>query len=108
MRTTAPSQRLTDNTLIGVGIRGFELASDQIQLASLREIYDYAKAKGFHLYWTSADDVVAIQGEEKTYRRCSAPKGEADQFNGHFTTCLFDAAKEKAKSDPTPWRTDRP
>ena len=106
--TTAPSRRLTDNTLIGVGIRGFELASDQIQLASLREIYDYAKAKGFHLYWTSADDVVAIQGEEKTYRRCSAPKGEADQFNGHFTTCLFDAASKKAQTDPTPWRTDRP
>lgn len=106
--TTAPSHRLTANTLISVGIRGFELASDQIQLGSLRAIYDYAKAKGFHLYWTSADDVVAIEGEEKTYRRCSAPKGEADQFNSHFTTCLFDAAKEKAQTDPSPWRTDRP
>jgi hypothetical protein len=106
--TTAPSHRLTGNTLISVGIRGFELASDQIQLASLREIYDYAKAKGFHLYWTSADDLVAIEGKEKTYGRCSAPKGEADQFNRHFTTCLFDAAKKKAETDPSPWRTDRP
>jgi len=106
MSQTSP--RLTDNTLIGVGIRGFELASDQIQLASLREIYDYAHARGFHLYWTSADDVVAIAGEERTYGRCSAPKGEADQFNGKFTACLFDAAKEKAERAPSPWRTDRP
>jgi Patatin-like phospholipase len=106
--TTEPSQRLTDNTLIGVGVRGFELAFDQIQIASLREIYDYAKAKGFHLYWTSADDVVAIDNKPQTYDRCSAPKGETDQFNGQFTACLFDAARQKAETDAMPWRTDRP
>jgi len=105
---TETTHRLVGNTLISVGIRGFELASDQIQISSLREIYDYAQARGFHLYWTSADDVVAIQGKEKTYGRCSAPKGEADQFNSHFTACLFDAAEKKAETDPSPWRTDRP
>lgn len=106
--TMSPTRRITRDTLFGVGIRGFELAGDQIQLASLREIYDYAKAKGFHLYWTSADDVVAHDGQPKTYDRCSAPRGEMGQFNAHFTACLFDAAKEKARAKAFPWRTDRP
>ncbi len=106
--TMSPSRHLTDNTLVGVGIRGFELASDQIQIGSLREIYDYAHAKGFHLYWTTADDVVAHDGEKDTYGRCSAPTAMTDQFEADFTRCLFDAAKKKAATDPTPWRTDRP
>lgn len=106
--TMAPTRRITQDTLLGVGIRGFELAGDQIQLASLREIYDYAHAKGFHLYWTSADDVVAHEGRKETYDRCSAPRGEMGQFNARFTACLFDAAKEKARTRANPWRTDRP
>ncbi|HUJ04290.1 MAG TPA: patatin-like phospholipase family protein [Rhizomicrobium sp.] len=106
--TMATTRRTVPDTLFGVGIRGFELAGDQIQLASLREIYDYAKAKDFHLYWTSADDVVAHEGKKETYDRCSAPRGEMGQFNARFTACLFDAAKEKARTRPFPWRTDRP
>ena len=106
--TMAPTRHRTRDTLFGIGIRGFELAGDQIQLSSLREIYDYAHAKGFHLYWTSADDVVAQEGRKETYDRCSAPRGEMGQFNARFTACLFDAAKEKARTKGFPWRTDRP
>ncbi|HEV2561457.1 MAG TPA: patatin-like phospholipase family protein [Rhizomicrobium sp.] len=104
----SPSPRRTGDTLIDIGIRGFELASDQIQLASMREIYDYAKANGFHLYWTSADDVVIHDGDKVVEGRCSAPRGMKDQFDGPFTACLFDKAKEKAETAPLLWRTDRP
>jgi hypothetical protein len=104
----APSPRRTGNTLVDIGIRGFELASDQIQLASMREIYDYAKTNGFHLYWTSADDVVIHDGDKQVEGRCSAPRGMKDQFDGPFTACLFDKAKEKAETARAPWRTDRP
>lgn len=103
-----PSPRQTPNDLLDIGIRGFELASDQIQIASMREIYDYAHANGFHLYWTSADDVVIHDGDKVTKGRCSAPRGMTDQFDGPFTTCLFDKAREKAETAPMPWRTDRP
>jgi len=103
-----PSPRLTGNTLFDVGVRSFELAADQIQLASLREIYDYAKTKGFQLYWTSADNVVIHQGDTHFEGKCSAPTAMADQFDAKFTACLFDKAKEKAETAPSPWRTDRP
>ena len=104
----SPSPRQTGNTLVDIGIRGFELASDQIQLASLREIFDYAKANGFHLYWTSAEDLVVHDGDKVVEGRCSAPSAMTDQFNADFTACLFDKAKEKAETAPSPWRTDRP
>ncbi len=106
--TMAPPKRITRDTLLDVGVRSFELAGDRIQLASLREIFDYAAAKGFHLFWTDAGDVVAHDGQPETYERCSAPRAARDQFDARFTACLFDAAKVKAATARFPWRTDRP
>jgi predicted acylesterase/phospholipase RssA len=103
----APRRHLTDNTLVDVGIRGFELAADQIQIASLREVYDYAHANGFNLYWTSADDVIAPDAPNDG-QRCKAPTTTTDQFDAAFTACLFDAGQNKAQTSATPWRTDRP
>lgn len=105
---TLPRRHLTDNTLVGVGVRGFELAADQIQLASLREVYDYAHANGYRFYWTSADDVIAKPGEGPSADRCAAPETTTDQFTAAFTTCLFDAGQRKAMTNPTPWSTSRP
>ena len=105
---TLPRRHLTDNTLVGVGVRGFELAADQIQLASLREVYDYAHANGYRFYWTSADDVIAKPGEGPSADRCAAPETTTDQFTAAFTTCLFDAGQRKAMTNPRPWSTSRP
>ncbi|HVP83677.1 MAG TPA: patatin-like phospholipase family protein [Rhizomicrobium sp.] len=104
----APHPHLTDNTLVGVGVRGFEIAADQIQLASLREVYDYAKAHGYHFAWTSADDVIARPGEPPSADRCEAPETTTAQFTAVFTACLFDAGKRKAMAAPAPWRSNRP
>lgn len=104
----APHPHLTDNTLVGVGVRGFEIAADQIQLASLREVYDYAKSHGYHFAWTSADDVIANAGEAPSADRCAAPETTTAQFTAAFTACLFDAGQRKAMAAPAPWRSDRP
>jgi hypothetical protein len=104
----APKPHLTDNTLVGVGVRGFEIAADQIQLASLREVYDYAKSHGYHFAWTSADDVIAKAGEASSPDRCAAPETTTAQFSAAFTACLFDAGQRKAMAAPSPWRSDRP
>jgi hypothetical protein len=104
----APQPHLTDNTLVGVGVRGFEIAADQIQLASLREVYDYAKSHGYHFAWTSADDVIAKPGETPSAERCAAPETTTAQFTAAFTACLFDAGQRKAMAAPAPWRSDRP
>ncbi|HWA31228.1 MAG TPA: patatin-like phospholipase family protein [Rhizomicrobium sp.] len=104
----APKPHLTDNTLVGVGVRGFEIAADQIQLASLREVYDYAKSHGYHFAWTSADDVIAKAGEAPSPDRCAAPETTTAQFSAAFTACLFDAGQRKAMAAPSPWRSDRP
>jgi hypothetical protein len=100
---------LTDNTLLDIAIRGFSLAEAQIQLASLRNVYDYAKDHGYGFYWTSADDVVGDLGD--THDRpglCKFPKTPTDQFDPEFTTCLYDSAQRKARDGDSPWRTDRP
>ncbi|HEY2071089.1 MAG TPA: patatin-like phospholipase family protein [Rhizomicrobium sp.] len=107
-----PLRLLTDNNLIAIGARGFDLGADQIQLASLREVYDFAQKNGFMLHWTSADDVVTEPGHptlgHPTPGRCTPPANVNDGFDGAFTGCLFDAGRRKAMSDPAPWRTDRP
>lgn len=103
-----PRPALTDNTLVGVGVRGFELAADQIQLASLREVYDYAKSNHYRFSWTSADDVIARPGEALSVDSCEAPATTTSQFSAAFTACLFDAGRRKAMASPTPWRTGRP
>jgi hypothetical protein len=104
----APHPHLTDNTLVGVGVRGFEIAADQIQLASLREVHDYAKAHGYRFAWTSADDVIANPGETPSADRCQAPETTTAQFTAAFTACLFDAGQRKAMAATAPWRSDRP
>jgi predicted acylesterase/phospholipase RssA len=103
-----PMKYLVDNTLVGIGTRGFDLGAEQIQLASLREVYDFAKRSGFTLHWTSADDVVSEPGVVPVAGKCMPPAATTDGFNAAFTSCLFDAGRRKAMSDPTPWRTDRP
>lgn len=105
--TVGDHRILTDNSLIGIAVRGFEIAEGEIQLNSLREVYDYAQEHGYGFYWTSADDVVA---DPKDVRRgvCAGPQSADEQFKTAFTTCLFDAALVKARDRPMPWRTDRP
>jgi hypothetical protein len=103
-----PLKYLVSNTLVGIGTRGFDLGAEQIQLASLREVYDFAKRNGFTLRWTSADDVVSEPDVVPTAGRCLPPAATTDGFDAAFTSCLFDAGRRKAMSDPTPWRTDRP
>jgi hypothetical protein len=102
-----PLRLLTGNNLMAIGARGFDLGADQIQLASLREVYDFAHKNGFTLHWTSADDVVTEPGKPQT-ALCTPPANVNDGFSAPFTGCLFDAGKRKAMADPTPWRTDRP
>ena len=102
-----PLRILTDNNLIAIGARGFDLGADQIQLASLREVYDFAHKNGFTLHWTSADDVVSEPGRTAP-PLCMPPVNVNDGFDSQFTACLFDAGRHKAMSDPAPWRTDRP
>jgi hypothetical protein len=102
-----PLKLLTNNTLVAIGARGFDLGADQIQLASLREVYDFAKAQGFMLHWTSADDVVSEPGRVAP-PLCTPPPTVNDGFSATFTGCLFDAGRRRAMSDPAPWRTDRP
>lgn len=102
-----PLRVLTDNNLIAIGARGFDLGADQIQLASLREVYDFAHKNGFTLHWTSADDVVTEPGRPAP-PLCTPPVNVNDGFDAHFTACLFDAGRQKAQSGASPWRTDRP
>lgn len=102
-----PLRVLTDNNLAAIGARGFDLGADQIQLASLREVYDFAKKNGFTLHWTSADDVTTEPGKPQP-PLCSPPVNVNDGFDADFTACLFDAGRKKAMRDSTPWRTDRP
>lgn len=97
--------RTTENTLIDVATRSFELAAGQIQLASLRRIYDFARDNDYRLHWTSADELLSAAGEPG---KCRPPKDTADQFDPEFTTCLFEGARVKAQFDPEPWREDRP
>ncbi|MGH6870634.1 MAG: patatin-like phospholipase family protein [Rhizomicrobium sp.] len=104
---TRPLRLLTDNNLIAIGARGFDLGADQIQLGSLREVYDFAHKNGFTLHWTSADDVVSEPGRAAP-PLCEPPVNVNDGFDAAFTACLFDAGRKKALSDPSPWRTDRP
>ena len=100
---------LTENTLLDIATRAFELAETQIQLNSLRNVYDYAKDHGYGLYWTSADDVVGDHGDGSDRDGlCKFPKTSADQFEAKFTACLYDAALRKAREGGSPWRTDRP
>jgi predicted acylesterase/phospholipase RssA len=104
-----PLKYLVNNSLVGIATRGFDLGAEQIQLASLREVYDFAKRNGFTLHWTSADDVVTEPGMAPPNSGiCMPPAATADSFGREFTACLFDAGRRKAMSDPTPWRTDRP
>jgi hypothetical protein len=100
---------LTDNTLLDIAARSFDLAETQMQLNSLRSVYDYAKEHGYGFYWTSADDLVAgLQGAQKGNELCKFPKTSVDQFEATFTTCLYDSALLKARDGNSPWRTDRP
>jgi predicted acylesterase/phospholipase RssA len=100
---------LTDNTLLDITVRSFSLAESQIQLNSLRNIYDYAKEHGYGFYWTSADDVVSDpQDAHDQPGLCKYPKTPSDQFEATFTTCLYDSAVRKARDGASPWRTDRP
>jgi hypothetical protein len=103
-----PMKYLVDNSLVAIGTRGFDLGAEQIQLASLREVYDFARKNGFTLHWTSADDVVSEPNVSPGPGMCMPPKATTDGFDAAFTACLFDAGRRKAMSDPTPWRTDRP
>jgi Patatin-like phospholipase len=102
-----PRRALIDNNLVSIGAPGFDLGAEQIQLGSLREVYDFAQKNGFTLHWTSADDVVT-EPQKPQAGRCLSPVGMNDEFNGRFTGCLFDAGRRKALADPSPWRTDRP
>ena len=102
-----PLKHLTDNNLVAIGARGFDIGAEQIQLASLREVYDFARKQGFTLHWTSADDVVSEPGVDAP-PLCKPPVYANDGFDAGFTACLFDAGRNKAMRDPTPWRTDRP
>jgi len=102
-----PLKLLTANTLVAVGERGFDIGAEQIQLASLRAVYDFAKVQGFTLHWTSADDVVS-EPAVSAPPLCRPPVSSSTGFDAAFTACLFDAGQRKAMSDPTPWRTDRP
>jgi hypothetical protein len=102
-----PLKLLTGNNLMAIGARGFDLGADQIQLGSLREVYDFAHKNGFTLHWTSADDVVTEPGKPQA-SLCTPPANVNDGFGGGFTGCLFDAGRRKAMTDPTPWQTDRP
>jgi predicted patatin/cPLA2 family phospholipase len=102
-----PLRVLTDNNLIAIGARGFDLGADQIQLASLREVYDFAHKNGFTLHWTSADDVVTEPGRPAP-PLCTPPVNVNDGFDARFTACLFDAGRKKAATGASPWRTDRP
>ncbi len=100
---------LTDNTLLDIATRGFSLAESQIELNSLRNVYDYAKEHGYGFYWTSADDVVGDpQGVHDQPGLCKFPKTPTDQFEASFTACLYDSALRKARDGASPWRTDRP
>jgi hypothetical protein len=100
---------LTDNTLLDIAVRGFSLAEAQIQLNSLRNVYDYATEHGYGFYWTSADDVVTdVQSTRDQNGLCKFPKTPEDQFEATFTACLYDSALRKARDGTSPWRTDRP
>jgi hypothetical protein len=101
--TTPP--RLTQNTLLNVGERSFELAANQIQLASLRETYDFAALNHYNFYWTSPDDLVSAVKEPG---KCGPPPESADEFSSDFTSCLFEAGRNKAATAARPWRNDRP
>jgi predicted acylesterase/phospholipase RssA len=103
-----PMRYLVNNSLVAIGTRGFDLGAEQIQLASLREVYDFAKRNGFTLHWTSADDVVTEPGQPAPPGMCTPPSATTDGFDASFTACLFDAGRRKAMTDRAPWRTDRP
>ena len=102
-----PPRQIVKNNLVAIGARGFDLGAEQIQLASLREVYDFARQQGFTLYWTSADDIVS-EPDKPAPPLCTPPSSVNEGFSGAFTGCLFDAGRRKAMTDPTPWRTDRP
>ncbi len=107
--TVGDHRVITGDTLLDIAVRGFEIAENEIQRNSLREVYDYARENGYRFYWTSADDVVAdpkdIHGRRDI---CPGPQNAAQQFDPSFTRCLFDAALMKARDRKNPWRTDRP
>ncbi|MBN9591258.1 MAG: patatin-like phospholipase family protein [Alphaproteobacteria bacterium] len=104
----APRPAQTENTLVGVGVRGFELAANQIQRDSLRAIHDYAAQNGYRFLWTSAENAIAKADEKPASGRCAAPASITRQFSAGFTACLFDAGKAQAMAAPNPWRSDRP
>jgi hypothetical protein len=104
----APRPAQTENTLVGVGVRGFELAANQIQRDSLRAIHDYAALNGYRFLWTSAENAIVKPGEGPRPGRCAAPASITRQFSADFTACLFDAGKAQAMAAPNPWRSDRP
>jgi predicted acylesterase/phospholipase RssA len=101
----AAPARATPNTLLDVGERAFELAANQIQLASLRETYDFAALNHYNFYWTSPDDLVSATKEPG---KCGPPPAAADEFGSDFTACLFNAGRDKAATAANPWRNDRP
>ena len=101
----AAPPREAQNTLFDVATRSFELASDQIQLVSLRRDYDFARRSDYTFHWTSADDLISKSGDPG---KCRPPETAADQFDLEFTLCLFEAGRAKARLAAEPWRTDRP
>jgi len=98
---------ITRNSLTDIAMRALDLAFHQVQIASLREVYDYAKQHNFAFNWTSGDDVAPMNKPPRP-DQCIAPKDPRSTFDAAFTTCLFDGAMLKATTSPSLWRTDRP
>lgn len=99
-----PLAKLTDNSLLAIGGRAFELGVQQIQLASLREAYYFARSHHYDFRWTSADSFLSERGGDDG--KCG-PQPITD-FDSDFTRCLFEAGEQFAASNPNPWRTDLP
>jgi hypothetical protein len=93
--TVKPQHQIVNNNLVSIGERGFDLGAEQIQLASLREVYDFARRQGFTLHWTSADDVVSDpdKPQRRHYARPRHRKMMASAARLPVACSMPDAAK---------------
>lgn len=95
-------RKLTGDSLLAIGQRAIEIQGYQLQLNALRTVFAFAQSHRFHLYWTSADDIVSSSPQSD---RCQLPPDEAKTYTPAFTACAYDHAFQKAATSAQPWNT---
>ncbi len=84
----------TDNSVIGIGKRSFDILLDQLAFDSLYRAISEAERQGSDVRYVTAEG-----------SGCPVPGALADRFQPAFLQCLFAHGKAVGSGD-TPWKTD--